>query len=270
MWSPHGMKPTPIMVGDSRYIRNARLCQKPSRDKIVIMTDEFKNSFSDIILEAMRAKGVSLDYLSQTTGISDRFLSLLIEKRVEELPPSPYLHGYIIKISKALGLDGEQVWIKHFKDADFVRKTGTSNTLPGNMFLRRRLNKKIVAFSVLGIIVAVYVFVRLYSYFGTPELSLSGVEDNMVVKEENFTLKGKTPPTNDLILNGEQIYLSSDGSFEKEIKLSPGFNTLKFNVKKFLGKEYTIEKRIFFEVATSAPAIVPEFETSGELSGGGL
>jgi hypothetical protein len=48
-------------------------------------------------------------------------------------------------------------------------------------------------------------------------------------------------------LNGERIYPDENGNFSKEIELKEEFNTLVFEAKKFLGKESTVTKQIFYE-----------------------
>jgi hypothetical protein len=225
------------------------------------MPSENHKNFPDLLKEGMKMKGMSIEHLANVTGISDRFLILLIEEQFDKLPPSPYLHGYIIKISEALDFDGDAVWKEYFKETGIVRKSGASDSLPGRSLSNIKKFKKISLLAIVVIVIIIYVLFRLYEYFKTPELSIHGIGENTVVSEPLFKLNGKINIKDSLLLNGEQVYPSEDGSFEKDIILSPGFNTIKFEIKKFLGKEYTIEKQIFLESAspetTQSKSIIP-------------
>ena len=216
------------------------------------MTEENEKSISEILLSAMKSKNMTVEKLAQATGVSDRFLELILEERFEKLPSSPYLHGYIIKISETLGLEGERIWNDFFKHAGGVKKSGARDAIPGNRFAARRINRKIIAFAAIGGIVLIYAVFQVFSFFKNPELSLEDINDGMVVSTSTLHIKGSIDPRNGIILNGEQLYPDENGAFEKEMQLSPGFNTLKFTIKKFLGSEYDIEKRVFFETSTTS------------------
>lgn len=221
------------------------------------MFEENEKSLSETLFSAMKAKNISIEKLAQITGISDRFLELLLEERFDKLPSSPYLHGYIIKISETLGLEGEKIWQNFFKHTNYVKRSGAKDTLPGNRFASSfRINKSVIIAIIIGGIVLVYALIQVLSFFKNPELSLDGIKDDMIVTTSTLQLRGSIDPKDSVVLNGEQLYPDDRGSFEKEIQLAPGFNTLKFDIKKFLGKEYTIEKRIFFEAPLSPENII--------------
>lgn len=219
---------------------------------------------SEILADAMKAKGVSAEKLAQTTGISDRFISLLLDDRFDKLPSAPYVHGYILKIAEILNLDGEELWRVYFKHTDMVKKSGANDALPKNRFISRTVSKKIFLWSALGLVVLIYILVQLFSFFKNPGVSLEGVDDDTVVATSTFHLVGKADAKDNIILNGEQLYPAANGIFEKDITLTPGFNTLKFEIKKFLGKEYTFERQIFYEAPTSTKQITTPEKTAPE------
>ncbi len=215
------------------------------------MEFEEKNP-SFIIANAMKSKGMTVEKLAQLTGVSDRFLESIVDENFKELPSSPYVHGYILKIAEALNLNGEELWKEYFEKNENIKRSGSADSLPGNRFLIKHINKNIVLGVAAGIIIVVFVFWRIQSRVGEPSLSLSDFKDEMIVEQTVFDLKGKIDPRDQLTLNEEILYPDVDGNFEKKISLEPGFNTLTFKVKKFLGKEYIIKKQIFLKVATSS------------------
>lgn len=219
------------------------------------MPEQNEKNFSSFLLEAMKMQGLSFEKLVQATGVSDRFLGLLIEEDFEKLPASPYVHGYIMKIAEALNLDGEKLWQAYFKEKNLVKKSGSSDMLPQNRFIGSPHTRKKMVIGAVIIVVAViagYVLFRIQRSVGEPAFSVN-VGENMVVAETTFDVKGSVDPRDQINLNGVQLFPSTDGTFEKKVQLQPGFNTLSFKIKKFLGDEYTINKQIFLQT-TSTPA----------------
>lgn len=207
-------------------------------------------SLSSTIINALRVKGFTVEKLAQTTGVSDRFLESLVEERFEDLPPSPYVHGYLIKIAGVLGLDGENLWQEYLKDNDVIKRSGKRDQLPLNRFITSRLRGKeiLVGLVVLGFIV--YVVLRTPLFSNQPGLELMNLaNDTTFTEDANFNILGKVNSAYKLTLNGERVYPDDDGNFEKTIPLQEGFNTLVFSVKKFLGKETLITKQVFYQIS---------------------
>lgn len=222
------------------------------------MENENKN-LTNLILEALKLKGLTIDKLSQTTGVSERSLALLLEERFEKLPPAPYVHGYLIKIAEALNLDGQKLWQEYLKNNSDLRRSGEEDHLPPNRFAVKKMNKKVVGISVAVALILIYAAFRLPSLFGQPELELSNlVENPTVVENSGFTIHGIMNPADELKINGEAVYPSGDGNFQKEILLQSGFNNVIFEIKKILGKTYTVTKQIFYKTKNEK---IPDAQT---------
>lgn len=222
-----------------------------------------EKTFSAAIMDAMKAQGVTFDKLVQATGISDRFLELILNEDLEKLPASPYVHGYILKIAEALRLDGERIWTEYFKDRNGVRRSGAADTLPGRRSgPKRRPRTALVLGAAIIVVVLGYVAFRIQRSVGEPALS-TNITDNMRVTSAELDVKGTVDPRDQIVLNGTQLYPDSKGNFEEKVTLQPGFNTLAFDIKKFLGKEYTVNKQVFYQ-ATSTEAQIPAAATGTE------
>lgn len=212
------------------------------------MTNDETKNLSSLILESLRTKGLTVERLSQLSGVSERFLASLIEGKIERLPPRPYAHGYLVKIAETLGLDGEKLWHEYLKNNEAIRRSGKNDQLPKNRFALPSLNKKFFLTILILVIIAGYILIRLPAFLGKPEFTLSNLsQDKTVVQNSVFVIQGKINPNDQLTVNDETIYPEKNGRFEKSLKLQPGFNTLTFKVKKFLGKEHVITKQIFYQ-----------------------
>lgn len=219
------------------------------------MEPEARNTFTETLLEALRTKGVTTEKLAQLTGISDRYLSALVGDELEKLPPAPYVHGYVVRIAEALGMDGEALWREYPKDPGTLRRSGKRDTLPMNRFTTSQINKRVLGIGVLVVLIVAYVIIRLPSIVGMPSLELANIEDMMVVSTSTFTIAGSMNPADELTINGEAVYPENTGTFSRVVDLEPGFNTFEFRVKRFLGKENVLVRQIFYKVSTPGTRI---------------
>lgn len=215
------------------------------------MDRETKN-LSEILTDSIRIKGITVEKLAQLSGVSERYITSLIEEKYKELPAAPYVRGYLLKIAAFLGLDGENIWQEYLKNHDALRRAGEKDHLPTNRFTTKNLGKKPILVGFLIIFIAGFFAARVVMFYSKPSLTLANLRDNMVVQSSQFVLKGKIKPSNQLTLNGEEIYPDEKGNFEKAIELQPGFNTLVFKIKKLLGREHTVVKQIFYRQETTA------------------
>lgn len=199
-----------------------------------------------MLLDALRLKNISTEKLALATGISERFIELLLEERYEKLPPAPYLRGYLLKISDVLNIDGERLWDEYLKSHEAMRRSGPKDILPSNRFEIAKLNKKII-FGILIFAPLAYFAVQAPNMVGRPQLYLANLEDNMIASEAIFTVSGKIKPTDSLTINGQEVFPQENGEFTKIVNLNSGFNTIVFKVKRFLGKENVIIKNVYYE-----------------------
>lgn len=212
------------------------------------METEQKN-LSSLIVEALRIKGISVEKLAQITGISERPIMMLIEEKLDKLPSAPYVHGYLMKIAEVLGLDGKKLWQEYLKDNAALRRSGKEDILPPNRFALPHWNKKFIWAGAIVAILIVYGAIKIISFNGQPNLSINAIP--ATVTQSNLTVTGQIDPQAQLTLDKEQIYPNKDGYFDKIISLSPGLNSLEFDIKKPLGKSFTIIKQVLYETTST-------------------
>ncbi len=219
------------------------------------METEQKN-LAALIAEALRVKGLSVEKLSQLTGISERPIAMLLEEKWDKLPSSPYVHGYLLKIGEVLGLDGQKLWSEYLKNNEAIRRSGKEDILPPNRFALSRWNKKFIWGGVLAFFIVVYGASRIVSFYSQPMLVINGFPGNSLTTTSSiFTISGRMDPNAQLTINNEQVYPDKNGFFEKTIPLLQpnNFTPLTFDIKKPFGKDYVITKQIFYEVASTTP-----------------
>ncbi len=226
---------------------------------------EFKN-FANILIEAIKMKSTSVEKLSQATGVPENVIGLLINEKFDKLPAAPYVHGYLLKISSTLGLDGEKVWKEYLSTKDEIRKSGAEDILPPNRFAIPKVNKKIAGVIIGIVLILIYAAFRLPSIIGTPLISFTDMPGGITVtKDQNFTIQGILKNGDTLSMNGESLTVDKNGDFEKAVVLNPGFNTFKFEATKILGKTYSTTKQVYFQFegsSSSSPSTTLSSTTS--------
>ncbi len=217
------------------------------------MNEEERKNFSSILIEAIKVKSTSVEKLSQATGVPENVIGLLINEKFDKLPAAPYVHGYLLKISSALNLDGEKVWKEYLSTEDEIRKSGAEDILPPNRFAIPKVNKKIAGVIIGVVLILIYAAFRLPSIVGTPLISFTDMPgDITVTKDQNFTIQGILKNGDTLSMNGEGLTVDKNGDFQKAVVLNPGFNTFKFEAAKILGKTYSTTKQVYFQFEGSS------------------
>lgn len=208
-------------------------------------------SFNIFLGERLRDKNVSIEKLSELSGVSIRNLESMLKGDPDKLPPAPYLHGYFVKIGDVLDFDGEEVW-RNWKGADEVTSSGAADRLPKNRFSKRSVIKYIWI-GVFALVVLAYGGIQLSRIMGTPSLYIDNPKAELTNSSvDHITVNGTLQNAKELYINGEAIPLADDGSWEKGISLQSGLNTIEIRAKKFLGGETTITKQVLYEPPAQA------------------
>ena len=204
-------------------------------------------TLKDLLKEHMELKGLSLKKVSETTGIPERYMEALVEGKNNNLPPSPYVRGYINKLANLLDFDKESIW-RLYKEEAALHSSGAWDKLPNNRFAIKSLNKKWLIIGVVAVFLTLYLSTNVYEMLRKPNLEITDpIEESFISETPNIILKGKVDSSNTLTINGEEVYVEKNGNFSKEQNLQPGLNTVEFVAKKFLGKESRVIRQIIYQ-----------------------
>lgn len=206
-----------------------------------------KKPFNEFLGEAIKAHKLNIEKLAELTDVPKNYLSALIDGDFEKLPAAPFVRGYLIRISEVLKIDGEQLW--EFYKEEIVPQIKTQDSLPFNRFAIKRLNKKKIIIGIISFFFLIYLVWQGKNLFGIPKLEIINPEsDNLITSEQFVALRGKLGnPMDKILINEEEIFTQSDGSFEKEYSLQLGLNIIEFKAQRFLGKETKVVKAINYQ-----------------------
>lgn len=204
-------------------------------------------TLKDLLKEHMDLKGLSIKKVSESTGIPERYMEAMVMGKNHNLPPSPYVRGYITKLAAVLDFDKETIW-RIYKEETVFSSSGPWDKLPGNRFAVKVINKKWLIGGFITLLLLSYLSSNVYEIFQVPNLSILNPEEESSISGNRTTLlKGKMDPSSTLTINGAEVYVDKEGYFEKEHLLQSGLNTIEFVAKKFLGKEHKVIRQIIYQ-----------------------
>ncbi len=208
-------------------------------------------NFGQFLRERMKHYNLSLKRLSELSNVSVPHLENFLAGDWDELPPAPYLRGYLLSLSKVLQFDPE-IWWLHFKKTDELKISGAQDNLPRNRFALRT-GRKYGWLIAVAVILALYFGIRFAKIFGRPILIIQNPSEAIVrVSQSPLTISGTVQGGDQLLINSEDANIGPSGDWQKDILLQPGLNTLEVSARKFLGGETRIIRQVVYEPPTTS------------------
>ncbi|MBS3903286.1 MAG: helix-turn-helix domain-containing protein [Anaplasmataceae bacterium] len=217
-----------------------------------------------IIQEGLRRKGLSLKKLSDESGIALKHLENITSGNFEKWPAAPYLRSYLLVVGDILGFDGQALW-ESVREEELTVASGSTDRLPRNRFAFPQLSRNYLILTGVGVIILVIFLVRLPSILGTPSLQILFPEEPLTTSSVSpIVVQGQLENGTQVTVNGQTITLQEDGSWNTEIALESGLNTVEIIGSKFLGRETKIIRQIIFDPSTASTSTLIEEATSTE------
>jgi len=219
----------------------------------------------------------SLLDVSRALKITEKSLKAIEEMDVEKLPAQVYARGFVKLYAEFMGLEADQTV------ADFTTELANVSVKKEQKITPQQLRsfkgpKLIITPRLLAIVGGVLVAVIALSYLlfevrgftRAPALELSSPTDNSRIKENNVTVKGKTDLTAEIKINGEKVFVQSDGSFSETIGIGLGLNKIRVVAKSIGGKETTVTREVLVaqEDTVAGASVSPESSPSPETGNG--
>ena len=206
-------------------------------------SDKNQPQIDELIEDLMEARGFGIERLAHDTGIPARFITSILQREFDKLPAQPYIRGYLFKIAEVLEIDPPILW-QSYRHSTEVARSGATDSLPANRFAIKNIRASRVVLALLGVVVIGLVGTRINSILGNPTIELNLPE---TTNEEVISVTGSVEAGDRLTLNEEVIYPNEGGEFSKEIRLDPGLNTLEFRVTRYLGREHSFVRQVFYQ-----------------------
>lgn len=201
------------------------------------------------ILKAKRLeRGLTYQDIEKKIKIRQKYLKALEEDNLDMFQGKTYVRGFVKNYSEYLGLPTEELLAILRRQYDEKQKKellpkGLSNPINKNFLFGRKISIPLT-FLIGIVLLSIYVIYQFQLLGGEPYLQIDNPKDKLVTKDNILIVKGKTDRENKIILNGQEINLSEDGSFSQELNLQKGENIITIIATNKMGREKKIEKTV--------------------------
>ena len=203
-------------------------------------------------LHALRhAARLTLSELAAKTKIQKSYLKAFEANAFHELPDPIYTRNYLKTLVRALGGD-EAYYLDQFEQArgtcDVMKNIHAPRTRARatTFFVTSRFAHVGIFLLLFGVL-ATYIGVQVKNIITPPVLAISSPSDGYSTTDATILVKGKTDKGAHVEINGEDVLLAQDGSFEKEVSLERGLNVLQIEGAKRYSHLATQYRRVIFD-----------------------
>lgn len=203
------------------------------------------------LAQTRTAKNISLSEASRKLKLPIKYLEAMEKGALDQLPAGDYGRYFLRRYLEYLGVETEAILQQYDSlkssagsAASFKQKVEAVKvkniTLSPKPFLRRLL-LILIALAVAGYLVSTAV-----NTFLPPKLSLISPQDNLSTQSPVLAVTGLTEVGVELSINGEQVEVSNQGRFDRQVALRPGLNTITVSASKSYSRTRTITRLVLF------------------------
>lgn len=213
---------------------------------------------------------MSLTDISRATRIQVKYLEALESGDHHGLPAEVYVRGFLRSYARYLGLE-DDAFIKLYDKEKHIRDhigKEEKRSVPTSFTLRKAwvVTPKSIIFTGTVILLLGtfwYLFRELHAFVAEPHLVIMTPTAGQVVSEGVVDVIGRTDTGTQVLLNGESVFVDTEGKFQEKLILQPGVNVLKI----LATNRFEKTKEIILSVESSiAPAGLPPESVSVMLS----
>jgi len=210
---------------------------------------ENKQNLAEFLKNKRQEKKITLAKLGELTKIQAYHLEALEAGQFEKLPPLVYRTGMFERLAKFLDIDKNEIIKMYDEENQAIEKPDYS--LNENVIKSRKSSyffltpKKITIFFgvLLLILISAYLAYQFKFLIGPPNLAIN-LKGDIVINQQSIAINGKTDSGVYLTINGENVYVASDGSFSKEVQLASGANSIDIKAVNNFGKTTEIIRQV--------------------------
>lgn len=205
---------------------------------------------------------MSLTDVAKATRIQVKYLELLESGAYEKLPADVYVRGFLRSYARYLNVD-EQALVKLYeRERNIQQNLGHETKKKEPAFalapVSLVITSRTLIIGMIGLLLfgAFFYLYREFQSFGSePLLVIYAPENGSVVDRGDVLLSGKTDRGAQVTLNGQNIFVDTDGTFHEKLVLNPGVNAVNLRTVNRFEKEksvmLSVEARYMPDTATT-------------------
>jgi len=189
----------------------------------------------------------TLEEIAQELKIKSTFLAAIERGEYNKLPSPAYAQGFVRNYASYLGLSNAETTMLFKREFDEKR---AMKVLPDSLvktkefpLKRLRIQQSVITFVLFILLVLGYLFFQYRAAILPPSLSITAPQNNSKTSQ-NIVVSGTADSNATVTINGDPVTVSSDGSFQKNITLFPGNETISIKAVNRFGKETTMQRTV--------------------------
>jgi cytoskeletal protein RodZ len=210
----------------------------------------------DILYTARMKKRLTLQEVESRAFVSLGTLEALESGRYEYVPAMVYLKGQLKKLAQTYGLDQEKVIALCTQEYEEYKvqkappvQTGKRLSPDEIPFVQTLIQNspRLAIGGLLLLPILAFVTFQVRSLLFVPRVALETKSGFEITQEEKFSLRGVVSQGAKLTLNGQSVTIKSEGQFETNIQLNPGYNVLELKAKQRNQESTLLQKVVYLD-----------------------
>jgi transcriptional regulator with XRE-family HTH domain len=222
----------------------------PSHANIKDMPIEFEtkklstDTLGEYLLEVRTELGLTLEEVSQKTGVYEKFIHYIETGKYHLLPPGVYVLGFLKKLADVYKVPAESLQEQYRKERGIVEHAAATKTAEEKSWKSKFKNISItpklmtITGSALVVLIAFfYVVFQVLAINKTPNLTINEPKNDAVISGTTVDVAGSTEPGIIVAINGQNVFVDPDGNFRTTIGVAPGQKELRIEAVNKFGKK---------------------------------
>lgn len=214
----------------------------------VIRKFDYSESLGKKLKAIRAAAGFTLSEIAAKTKIRKSFLQAFESGDYTKLPDPIYARNYLKAYVRTLG-GNVGYFLKQFEaecgTCDFTKNARLPRPRARALqFLVASRFVKLFSLGLVGLLIVGYLGFQVRAILSPPELLVFAPADGIKTQEALITVTGHAQEGSHVRVNGMEVLLSQDGTFEVEVALERGLNVIAIESQKRYSKPATEYRRV--------------------------
>lgn len=209
-------------------------------------------TLSEKLTEIRKANNIDLDFLSDRTKISKKFLVYLEEGKLEKMPAEIYVKGFLKKIAEFYNVD-VRIFLRLYEKEDVIRRNIDRSQYPAfnlNKSPTFIITPRTITTAAAGIVAAlffIFLFYQLSFIINGPELIVESPADGFVTDKTPVLVSGTVKDFDAAVFINDQAISLKEGKISELINLNPGVNIIKISATNKFKRTREATRRIILK-----------------------
>ncbi len=217
---------------------------------------------SEQLKRARSAKGMTLAECAQRLAIQEKYLEAIESSQYHLLPGEMYTKAWVKKYAQFLEINPRDLMISYEKENSIRAKLEQKNGIQQRKLFPKfaaLITGRRIAIGIVLLLILGYAGFVIHESISPPVVTFASPLADFRTQENSIILKGQTEAGTTLTINKQPVVLDATNSFNQEIALTNGLNTISIEAKKKHSRSFLKEITI---VKTEPPSITATSTTA--------